>query len=152
MLSGTAVLLSLEISEVPQSIKDAIGAILDFNEFEIFVGWLILGLVGLIGFLGLLFLILINILLFNDIEIFLGWSIQLWSILILIGFSLGLLQIGLLFLILILLSIQVRTHNMFSRILNFERAIFQTFWKDDCCTNSLFIKLETSNIGYLFIF
>ena len=26
-------------------------------------------------------------------------------------------------------------------------AIFQTFWKDDCCTKSLFLELETSNFG-----
>ena len=30
--------------------------------------------------------------------------------------------------------------------------IFQTFWKPDCCTKSLFFELETSNFGYLFIF
>ena len=35
---------------------------------------------------------------------------------------------------------------------NFKRAIFQTFWKDDCCTKSLFFKLETSNCVYLLIF
>ena len=33
-----------------------------------------------------------------------------------------------------------------------KRAIFQTFWKDDCCTKSLFFKLETSNCVYLLIF
>ena len=30
-----------------------------------------------------------------------------------------------------------------------ERAIFQTFWKDDFCTKSLFFELETSNFGYI---
>ena len=34
----------------------------------------------------------------------------------------------------------------------FKRAIFQTFWKDDCCPKSLFFELETSNFGYLLIF
>ena len=34
----------------------------------------------------------------------------------------------------------------------FKRAIFQTFWKPDCCTKSLFLELETSNFGYLLIF
>ena len=34
----------------------------------------------------------------------------------------------------------------------FERSIFQTFWKPNSCTDSLFLKLETSNIGYLLIF
>ena len=29
-----------------------------------------------------------------------------------------------------------------------ERAIFQTFWKDDCGTESLVLELETSNFGY----
>ena len=33
-----------------------------------------------------------------------------------------------------------------------ERSIFQTFWKDDCVTKSLFFELETSNFGYLLIF
>ena len=31
----------------------------------------------------------------------------------------------------------------------FERAIFQTLWKPDCCTTSLFLELKTSNFGYL---
>ena len=35
--------------------------------------------------------------------------------------------------------------------LKFKRSIFQTFWKPDCCTKSLFFELETSNFGYLFI-
>ena len=29
-----------------------------------------------------------------------------------------------------------------------KRSIFQTFWKPDCCTKSLFFELETSNFGY----
>ena len=36
--------------------------------------------------------------------------------------------------------------------LKFKRAIFQTFWKPDCCTKSLFLDLETLNFGYLLIF
>ena len=36
--------------------------------------------------------------------------------------------------------------------MNFERSIFQTFWKPYCCTKSLFFELETSNLGYLLIF
>ena len=28
-----------------------------------------------------------------------------------------------------------------------KRAIFQTFWKPDCCPKSLFFELETSNFG-----
>ena len=35
---------------------------------------------------------------------------------------------------------------------SFERSIFQTFWKVHCCPDFLFLKLETSNFGYLFIF
>ena len=38
------------------------------------------------------------------------------------------------------------------RISTFKRAIFQTFWKVHCCPDFLFLKLETSNFGYLFIF
>ena len=34
---------------------------------------------------------------------------------------------------------------------NYERGIFQTFWRPNSCTNSLFLKLQTSNIGYLLI-
>ena len=34
----------------------------------------------------------------------------------------------------------------------FERAIFQIFWKDDCCTDFLFFELETSNFGSSFVF
>ena len=33
-----------------------------------------------------------------------------------------------------------------------QRAIFQTFWRPYSCTDSLFLKLEISNIGYLPIF
>ena len=33
-----------------------------------------------------------------------------------------------------------------------ERSIFQTFWKANSCTDSLFLELETSNFGYLLIF
>ena len=33
-----------------------------------------------------------------------------------------------------------------------KRAIFQTFWKPDCCPDFLFLELETSNFGYLLIF
>ena len=33
-----------------------------------------------------------------------------------------------------------------------KRSIFQTFWKPDCCTKSLFFELETSNFGHLLIF
>ena len=33
-----------------------------------------------------------------------------------------------------------------------QRAIFQTFWKPDCCTKSLFFELKTSNFGYLLNF
>ena len=33
-----------------------------------------------------------------------------------------------------------------------KRSIFQTFWKDDCVTKSLFFELDTSNFGYLLIF
>ena len=62
--------------------------------FEIFVGWLILGLIG--------FFTLILILLPIGIQI-----LQIMFILLVI-------------LILILLSIQVRTHNMFSQILSFQ--------------------------------
>ena len=35
---------------------------------------------------------------------------------------------------------------------NIQRNIFQTFWKQDSCPNFLFIRLETSNSGYLLIF
>ena len=28
-----------------------------------------------------------------------------------------------------------------------KRSIFQTFWKEDCCTIFLFFELETSNFG-----
>ena len=37
-------------------------------------------------------------------------------------------------------------------ISNIERAIFQTFWKDEGCAKFLFFELETSNFGYLLIF
>ena len=33
-----------------------------------------------------------------------------------------------------------------------QRAIFQTFWKDEGCAKFLFFELETSNFGYLLIF
>ena len=33
-----------------------------------------------------------------------------------------------------------------------ERAIFQTFWKDEGCAKFLFFELKTSNFGYLLIF
>ena len=33
-----------------------------------------------------------------------------------------------------------------------NRAIFQTFWKNDCCTKFLFFELETLNFGHLPIF
>ena len=33
-----------------------------------------------------------------------------------------------------------------------KRSIFQTFWKANNCTYSLFLELETSNFGYLLIF
>ena len=36
--------------------------------------------------------------------------------------------------------------------LAFERSIFQIFWKVHCCTKFLFIELDTSNFGYMFIF
>ena len=33
-----------------------------------------------------------------------------------------------------------------------ERSIFQTFWKQEGCTNFLFLELETSNFGLFFNF
>ena len=39
-----------------------------------------------------------------------------------------------------------------SAILEFERAIFQTFWRLHCCPDFLFIELDTSNFSYLLIF
>ena len=35
---------------------------------------------------------------------------------------------------------------------NINRSIFQTFWKDDCCTKFLFFELETSHFDNLLIF
>ena len=32
------------------------------------------------------------------------------------------------------------------------RSIFQTFWKQDCCTIFIFFYLKTSSFDYLFIF
>ena len=40
----------------------------------------------------------------------------------------------------------------FGLVEDFERAIFQTFWKDDCCPDFLFFEIEISNFGYLLIF
>ena len=34
----------------------------------------------------------------------------------------------------------------------YKRAIFQTFWKPDCCTKSLFSELETPYFGSSFVF
>ena len=33
-----------------------------------------------------------------------------------------------------------------------QRAIFQTFWKEHCCAKFLFFELETSNFDYLLFF
>jgi hypothetical protein len=33
-----------------------------------------------------------------------------------------------------------------------ERAIFQTFWRLHCCTDSLFFEIETSNFGSSYVF
>ena len=35
---------------------------------------------------------------------------------------------------------------------DWERNIFQTFWKHESCTDFLFLELDTSNFGYLLIF
>ena len=35
---------------------------------------------------------------------------------------------------------------------DFERSIFQTFWKPDCCPDFLLLQLDTSNFAYLLIF
>ena len=42
--------------------------------------------------------------------------------------------------------------NYKTLVLHFERSIFQTFWKDDCCAKFLFFELEMSNFGSLLIF
>ena len=33
--------------------------------------------------------------------------------------------------------------------MNGKKSIFQTYWKDDCCTNFLFLELGTSNFSYV---
>jgi hypothetical protein len=50
-------------------------------------------------------------------------------------------------------SMLVNRHNPdHQNVPKFESAIFETFWRPNSCTDSLFLKLETSNFGYLLIF
>ena len=45
-----------------------------------------------------------------------------------------------------------RGHEKISKKNISERALFQTFWRLHCCPDFLFIELDASNFGYLFIF
>jgi hypothetical protein len=68
-----------------------------------------------------------------------------WSISVLILFSL-------VYAIQAILIAHFGFHCMEGEKYEFKRRIFQTFWKPDCCTKSLFLELETFNFDYLLVF